>query len=234
VRWRYLSVNPAELVEAPAPRKTKPDPPSTEEAAALISEAWRDPAWGLLLWLTMITGSRRGELCSLGWEHIDLERGTVWVKRSTAQTTRAGVFEKDTKTETDRRIALDPHTVQLLTEHRDRVAKQCGQLGVRLQSTAYVFSLAPDHAVGLLPRYVTQRYRRMAIQLKLRSTRLHALRHYSATELLVAGVDLRAAAVNSTTSITCRHSLPSCPPSCCSPRCSPGREPAGRHPSIAC
>jgi hypothetical protein len=26
VRWRYLSVNPAELVEAPSPRRTKPDP----------------------------------------------------------------------------------------------------------------------------------------------------------------------------------------------------------------
>jgi hypothetical protein len=33
VRWRYLSVNPAELVEAPSPRKTKPDPPSAQEAA---------------------------------------------------------------------------------------------------------------------------------------------------------------------------------------------------------
>lgn len=34
----------------------------------------------------------------------------------------------------------------------------------------------------------------MAIRLKLRSTRLHALRHYSATELLAAGVDLRTVA----------------------------------------
>jgi integrase len=37
-------------------------------------------------------------------------------------------------------------------------------------------------------------YRRMAIRLKLRSTRLHSLRHYSATELLAAGVDLRTVA----------------------------------------
>src|SRR3954451_21089670 len=34
----------------------------------------------------------------------------------------------------------------------------------------------------------------MATRLKLRSTRLHALRHYSATELLAAGVDLRTVA----------------------------------------
>jgi integrase len=34
----------------------------------------------------------------------------------------------------------------------------------------------------------------MATKLRLRSTRLHALRHYSATELLTAGVDLRTVA----------------------------------------
>ncbi len=34
----------------------------------------------------------------------------------------------------------------------------------------------------------------MAIKLKLRSTRLHSLRHYSATELVAAGVDLRTVA----------------------------------------
>ncbi|MGH3711125.1 MAG: GntR family transcriptional regulator [Pseudonocardiaceae bacterium] len=34
----------------------------------------------------------------------------------------------------------------------------------------------------------------MAIKLKLRSTRFHSLRHYSATELVAAGVDLRTVA----------------------------------------
>ena len=41
---------------------------------------------------------------------------------------------------------------------------------------------------------MTQRYRRIATRLGLRSIRLHALRHYTATELLAAGVDLRTVA----------------------------------------
>jgi hypothetical protein len=57
-----------------------------------------------------------------------------------------------------------------------------------------VFSSSPDASTALLPSTVTQKYRRLAIRLGLRSTRIHSLRHYSATELLTAGVDLRTVA----------------------------------------
>jgi integrase len=57
-----------------------------------------------------------------------------------------------------------------------------------------VFSTDPAGAHPLKPHSVRQRYRRLAQRLQLRSTRLHALRHSSATELIAAGVDLRTVA----------------------------------------
>jgi hypothetical protein len=36
-----------------------------EEAAALLNAAWVDPEWRLLLWLTMITGPRRGVVSAM-------------------------------------------------------------------------------------------------------------------------------------------------------------------------
>jgi integrase len=193
VRWNYLSVNVAELAEAPSPARTKPDPPSASEAAAVLHEAWRDPEWGLLIWLTMVTGCRRGELCALRWTDLDVARSTLWVQRSASQP-KSGLKEKDTKTGNQRRVSLDPLTMELLAEHRERVAKQLADLGCDAADSTFVFSTAPDFSTPRVPRSVTQRYRLMAKRLKLRSTRIHALRHYSATELIAAGVDLRTVA----------------------------------------
>jgi integrase len=71
VRWRHLGVNPASLAVAPTPRRPDPDPPTAEEAAVIIGAAWREPEWGLLLWLVMVTGMRRGEITALRWRHVD-------------------------------------------------------------------------------------------------------------------------------------------------------------------
>jgi len=77
VRWRQLSVNRAQLAEVPAPNATEPDPPSPEEAAALLNVAWTDPDWGLLLWLTMLSGARCGEVCALRWTDVDTARSVL-------------------------------------------------------------------------------------------------------------------------------------------------------------
>jgi integrase len=193
VRWQHLGVNKAAFAEAPSPSRPNPDPPSAAEAARILNAAWADPDWGMLLWLTMITGRRRGEVSALRWRHIDFERGQLVIAKSHVQV-RNGVLEKDTKSGSQPRVALDPHTLSLLAEHHERAAARCDALGVELSDDAYVFSLSPDASTFYKPSSISQRYRRLAKAQNLRSTRFHALRHYSATELIAAGVDVRTVA----------------------------------------
>ncbi len=192
VKWGYIRTNAAALAEPPSFGTPDPDPPTPEELAPVINEAWRDPAWGLFLWLTMITGSRRGEICVLRWTDIDLSRSTIMVERAGDQ--YDGAVEGPKKSRQKRRVRLDEYTVDLLRAYRARCRHQCEELGVELARNAFVFSLAPDFSRPLKPNTATQRYRRLATRNELRSTRLHSIRHYSAAELLAAGIDLRSVA----------------------------------------
>jgi integrase len=66
-------------------------------------------------------------------------------------------------------------------------------LGEPASREAYVFSYAPMRDRPYSPSGVTHKYSKMCAGLGIDS-HLHALRHYSATELLAAGVDVRTVA----------------------------------------
>lgn len=192
VRWRWIATNPIAQAEPPPAPKPNPRPPTAREAAEILAAAWADEDWGTLVWLAMVTGMRRGELCGLRWRDVDLEAGVLALSRSIGQR-NAAVWEKDTKTHQHRRIALDPETVTILVDHHRRCAERAQALGVELSREAFVFSLAPDGSTHLRPNSVSERYSDLADRLGI-ETSLHKLRHFSATELIAAGVDIRTVA----------------------------------------
>lgn len=188
VRWGYIATNVATVAEPPSFKPTTPDPPSAAEAARVLNTAWaRDLDWGTMLFLSMVTDCRRGELCGLRWRDVDFDTRILTVQHAT----RADGSLKDTKTHQHRRISFDEITADVLLAHHDRVVQRRTAFGGELENTDYVFSPDADGKAPPNKGTVSQRYRRLAKQLKLRSTRLQALRHYPATELIAAGVDLR-------------------------------------------
>jgi integrase len=97
VRWRWIGTNPVRQARAPTQPTPDPWPPTPTQAARIVGEAWKDPDWGMLIWLAMTTGARRGELCALRWDRIDFSTGVLNIRTSIAQI-NTRTWEKDTKT----------------------------------------------------------------------------------------------------------------------------------------
>ncbi|SDP96785.1 regulatory protein, gntR family [Actinopolyspora xinjiangensis] len=195
VRWKWVADNPVGQAEPPAAPRAEPNPPTAAEAVRVLQAAWRtDEDWGAFVWTAMTTGARRGELCALRWEHIDLDSAVLRLKQALAyDESTSSWYVKPTKTHQQRRIALDAETVAVLTALKQRQRERAAQFGVEPDTDSYVFSPDPDAGGFLAPDTVTQRYERMVRRLGI-STTLHKLRHYSATELISAGVDPRTVA----------------------------------------
>ncbi|MEU0157235.1 tyrosine-type recombinase/integrase [Micromonospora fulviviridis] len=146
VRWRWIAVNPAAQAVKPAPPHPDPQPPRPADAARILNEAWRDPDWGALIWLAMTTGARRGELCALRWHHVDLAAGVLTLRRSAYLDENGELQEKDTKTHQQRRVALDPETIEVLRELQARYLARIAELDLPAEDDAYVFSPEADNS----------------------------------------------------------------------------------------
>ena len=193
VRWEWIKSNPATVARKPRKPAPEPQPPTPEQAAEIVAAAWQqDEDWGTFVWVTMVTGMRRAELLGLRWHHLHLERAVLEIRRNYVWVNGRAV-EKDTKTHRMRRIALDPDTIELLVAHRLRYEAGARSVRAEPSEAAFVFSHRAAHDRPYSPDWVTHRYAKMCAQLGIDS-HLHAMRHYSATELLSAGVDLRTVA----------------------------------------
>ncbi len=194
VRWGWVRRNVAELAKAPRVPARRVEAPSVEVVRKVIEAAEaRDPRQAPLLMLAALTGMRRGELCALRWDAVDLDKGVLEVAGSVV-VVPGGLAVKSTKTGRSRRVSLDTVGVGLLRSHRARVEDWARQCGVELPEDAYVFSPHLDARTPFRPDNVTSFFIRIRESVGAPEVRLHDLRHFTATQLIGAGVDVRTVA----------------------------------------
>lgn len=190
VQWGWLDTNPIDRTDGIAvPRRRLEAITPAAVLKLLEAAAAKDP--DLLVWATVAatTGMRRSEMAGLRWRDVDLAAGVVKVNQAVVQTGRQ-LHVKGTKTDRYRDLRLDGDTIAVLTEQRARAERHAEQAMVDLVDDALVWSSAPDGARPVSPDGMTQAWRRLCRSQKVTGIRLHDLRHFMATQTILAGMNV--------------------------------------------
>jgi integrase len=181
VRHGLVPRNAAALAAAPHVPRTEVRALSPEQVRRLMAALEDHPRRALFV-LAIATGLRSGELRGLQWSDIDLEAGTLTVRRS-LQRVDGAFRDLEPKTRGSRRtIALPPVAVDALRRHRLLQAES------PLVST-YLFSTVDG--LALHGATIWRELQAVLAAAGLPSMPVHALRHTAATLLLAQGVHPR-------------------------------------------
>jgi Phage integrase family len=180
--------NVAELAEWPRYRRPRVRPWQPAAFAAFLDQIDRERL-APLFHLAGHAGLRRGELCGLRWQDLDLDARVLVVRQQVVQVGhRVVVGKPKTASGEDRPVDLDAGTVGVLRGWRRRQAAERLRAGPAWRDSGLVFT-RPDGS-GWHPQQVTKRFRQLATAAGLPGCRLHDLRHLSASLQLAAGVDI--------------------------------------------
>ena len=204
--------NVASVVEAPKPTKKEIRPLNHAQVSALFEAARGDRLEALYI-VAVMMGLREGELLGLKWEDVDLQAGTLSVRRSLSYTEKEPKFNSP-KNGKGRSLKLTATAMDALRRHRIAQNQERLQLGSLWEDHDLVFPSQtgkPVRAWSLIGGPFKRLWKRAGLP---ESTRFHDLRHTCATLLLTQGVhpkfvqELLGHATISITLDTYSHVLP--------------------------
>jgi len=190
LRLGLVHRNVAHIVDAPRKVKREMAVYSEAQVRALLAAVAGDRLEALAV-LVLATAMRQGELLSLRWPDVDLERKTVVVQTTLHRWPGRGLVREEAKTaHSQRTIGLSGAAVEALRRQRVRQAEERLRVGEAWVDAGLVFSTTIG--TPLDPSHLLQRWwYPLLIRAGLPRIRFHEMRHTAATLLLARGVNVK-------------------------------------------
>jgi integrase len=180
VREELIPRNVARLVELPQWQRATIRPWTADEAKQFLGVARPDPLYAAFV-LLILYGLRRGEVLGLHWTDIDFEAGTIQIRQQ-LQRIQGELILGPVKTRAGQR---DLPLLGLAREVLERQAAQqsvhCADMGSAWPATDLVFTTRTGRPVE--PRNLVRSFRRICDDNKIRTIKVHHLRHVVASLL---------------------------------------------------
>jgi integrase len=187
VKWHMIPRNVCEAVKAPRPAPEGEMRTLSPEEARKLLEAARGERLEALYVLAVHTGMRQGELLALKWQDVDLEAGTVQVRRTLTKSGTSLLLGEPKTAKGRRKLKLTARATAALRAHRKRQLEERMQKAGLWQDQGLVF--ASEGGTLINPTNLRKRsFASLLERAGLPKIRFHDLRHTCATLLLGRGV----------------------------------------------
>jgi len=203
VEWQVIHANPA----------TRVKPPKVEHAAEgryfeeedvermLTLLASEHVKYRAMIYVTLFTGCRLGELAALEWSDVDLDNDMIQIKQAAQYLPGKGSFIKAPKNESSKRIiSLPPMATAVLREYKAWQSGERLKLGSMWNENTdrngvdhnYIFT--QREGAPVYPTTPSNWFRKFLQKNDLPYINFHGLRHTSASILIAEGVDIQTIA----------------------------------------
>ncbi len=185
VENELIARNPVVGIQRPRVSQTAMRAWSAEQARAFLTKTRGDRlavGWALLL----TRGLRRGELCGLRWENVDLTEGVLQINE-TRVVVDGKAATSSPKTGAGRRsVPLDPSLVAFLRTHKAKQGQERWAAGESYEGGGYV--VADELGRPYHPDTISAWFDDAVKAAELPRIRLHDARHTAASLMLASGV----------------------------------------------
>lgn len=226
IKWGLASFNPCQHTDPPKTIKTIKkiyDEATTGKFLFLLEK--EELKHRLMALLLISSGMRRGEMFGLQWHHIDFDKCTVKIEQASQYLPGKGIFIKETKNESSKRIiTISTSIINLLKQYKAKQAAKRLKLGgtkdkggkwegAKEPEDDFIFTTwngekaHPDSVNTWLKKFIKDN--------DLPAITPHSFRHMAATYLITSGTDIRTVsgklghANTTTTTVVYSHLLKS-------------------------
>lgn len=192
-KWKLIGENPARDATAPSPTKAPVRAFTAAEVQRLLAAAAGDRVMTTVIGLLLVTGIRRSELLGLAWDAVDLEAGTITIRRAVIEVKgKPPVLREQPKSEAGWRvIGLSAGVVDLLRAQKAHVLETALAWGKGYRREPF-FCFPSWAGAPMPPMDMTLRLRQIMRRARVTGRQpTHGWRHTSATLLIHSGENVK-------------------------------------------
>ena len=195
VQWQLILSNPAERVRAPKVEAKEPEHYDEDTTETMLELLDKEPLkYKTMIYLTLYTGCRLGDLSGLEWSDVNFENKLLRIRQASQYIPGQGTFTKAPKNETSSRvISLPEIVISLLKEYKvwwNEQKLSCGDQWDKTSDRIFVqWNGKPIH-----PSTPTKWFKSFRERNNLPVLKFHGLRHTNASLLISNNVDVQTVA----------------------------------------